>query len=79
MLISVLVLMGLPLFTTFNEILTKIVETTGIYPFLTLYGVPFETRVVSILLESFGIDSSPTISHLFIERADGLSTGIFFS
>lgn len=79
LLILVFLLMSLPLFTTFNELLTKVVEKTGTYAVLSKYVVPFETRAVSLVLRPFGIDSSPTISHLFIERPDGTSTGIYFS
>ena len=78
-LILVFILMSLPLFTTFNEILTKIVEGTGAYALLTKHVVPFETRAVSLILKPFGLESRPTISHLFIERPDGSSAGIFFS
>ena len=79
LLILVFLLMSLPLFTTFNELLTKVVEKTGTYVLLSKYVVPFETRAVSLVLRPFGIDSSPTISHLFIDRPDGRSTGIYFS
>src|SRR3989344_1549737 len=78
-LLLVFILMSLPLFTTFNEILTKTAEKTGTYAFLTNNVVPFETRAVSLILRPFGIDSKPTISHLFITRPDGTRTGIFFS
>jgi exosortase/archaeosortase family protein len=79
LLVVVFILMSLPLFTTFNEILTKIVETTGLYDWLTKWIVPFETRAVSLVLQPLGVNSKPTISHLFIERPDGSSTGIYFS
>ena len=68
LLVLVFVLMSLPLFTTFNELLTKVVEGTGAYQVLAKYVVPFETRAVSLILRPFGIESSPTISHLFIEN-----------
>ncbi len=77
--ILVFILMSLPLFTTFNEILTKVVEKAGVYTFLTKNVVPFETRAVSLILRPFGIEASPTASHLFIKRPDGSTTGIFFS
>jgi|SRR3989344_1399555 len=73
------ILMSLPLFTTFNEILTKIAEKSGVYTFLTRSIVPFETRAVSIILKPFGIEGKPTISHLFIKRPNGSTTGIYFS
>jgi len=77
--ITTLVLLSLPLFTTFNEILTKVVEATGFYELLTRYIVPFETRAVSVILMPFGIDARPTLSNLFIKRVDGTTTSIFFS
>lgn len=79
LLVFIFILMSLPLFTTFNEILTKVVEGTGAYELLSKYIVPFETRAVSLVLQPFGVNSKPTISHLFIERPDGSSTGIYFS
>lgn len=78
-LLLVFLLMSLPLFTTFNEILTKVAEKTGTYAFLTKNVVPFETRAVSVILRPFGIDAKPTLTHLFIKRPDGTQTGIFFS
>ncbi len=78
-LLLVFILMSLPLFTTFNEILTKFAEKSGTYAFLTKNVVPFETRAVSLILKPFGIDAKPTLSHLFIRRPDGTQTGIFLS
>lgn len=78
-LLLVFLLMSLPLFTTFNEILTKIVEKTGAYTFLTHNVVPFETRAVSVILKPFGIQAEPTVSRLYIRRTDGTTSGIFFS
>ena len=79
LLLLVFILMSLPLFTTFNEILTKIAEKSGAYELLTKTVVPFETRAVSLILKPFGVDARPTISHLFIRRSDGTQTGIFLS
>lgn len=78
-LVLVYILMTLPLFTTFNEALTKVVETTGAYDWLTKFVVPFETRAVSVLLRPFGIDARPTATHLFVRRPDGSFLGTFFS
>jgi len=78
LLILIFVLMSLPLFTTFNELLTKVAEKTGVYTFLSKNIVPFETRAVSLILKPLGIDSKPTISHLYISR-NGIDTAIFFS
>lgn len=79
LLLLVFLLMSLPLFTTFNETLTKIAEKTYVYRLLSAYVVPFETRAVALVLSPLGIDAKPTISHLFINRPDNSSTGIYFS
>ena len=78
-LLLIFILMSLPLFTTFNEVLTKFVEKTGTYTFLTQNVVPFETRAVSVVLKPLGIDAQPTISRLYIRRPNGTTSGIFFS
>ena len=78
-LLLVFILMSLPLFTTFNEILTKVAEKSGAYSILSKNIVPFETRAVSLILKPLGIEGRPTISHLYIKREDGSRTGIFFS
>src|SRR3989344_5669830 len=75
----VFILMSLPLFTTFSEILTKIVEKTEVYQVLGKYIVPFEIRAVSVLVKPLGIESLPTASHLLIRKANGSVTSIFFS
>ncbi len=77
--ILVFLLMAMPLFTTFNEILTKVAEKTGAYAFLTRNVVPFETRAVSLIIKPLGIDAQPTVSNLFIDRPTGEKTNIFFS
>jgi exosortase/archaeosortase family protein len=76
--ITVFILMSLPLFTTFNEILTKIVESTGVYTWLTQNIVPFETRAVSAVMSIFNIESNPTSTSLYIMGTTG-KTNIFFS
>lgn len=77
-LILVFVLMSLPLFTTFNEILTRVVEKSGAYSLLVQNVVPFETRSVSVVLAKLGIKNRPTASHIFITR-NNKNIGIFFS
>jgi exosortase/archaeosortase family protein len=75
----VFLLMSLPLFTTFNEILTKFAEKTGAYNLLTKNVVPFETRAVALILKPLKIDSKPTTTHLYITDTTGKNTAIFFS
>lgn len=76
--ILVFILMSLPLFTTFNEILTKVVEKSGSYAWLTTNVVPFQTRAVSVVMGVFGIDSVPTTTSLFFSNDMG-KTNIYFS
>ncbi|RJR15327.1 exosortase/archaeosortase family protein [Candidatus Microgenomates bacterium] len=75
----VFMLMSLPLFTTFNEVLTKIAEGTGVYRMLANYVVPFQTRVVSLVLSPFGIKGLPTLTSVFITDSFGKTTNVFFS
>lgn len=79
LLILVFLLMSLPLFTTFNELLTRIAEVTGVYGLLAQHVVPFLTRAVSVILMPLGIDVKTTVSHLFIEPPGGSRTGVYFS
>lgn len=76
---TVFILMSLPLFTTFNEILTKLAEKTGAYTFLTKNVVPFETRAVALILRPFGIEATPSQTHLYIDQPGGRKTSVFFS
>lgn len=78
LIILVFILMSLPLFTTFNEILTKMAEKTGIYTYLTKNVVPFETRAVAMILKPLKIEAKPTQTHLYITK-DGQTTAVFFS
>lgn len=75
----VFILMSLPLFTTFNELLTKIAEGTGMYRLLADEIVPFQTRVVSLVLSPFGIKGLPTNTSVIIRDQLGKTTNVFFS
>lgn len=74
----VFICMSLPLFTTFNEVLTRVFEKTGAYVFLSEHIVPFETRAVAVVLKPLGIEGMPTTSHIYITN-DNKNTAIFFS
>lgn len=78
LLFMIFTLISFPLFTTFNEFLTKIVEKLGIYTFLSKNVVPFETRAVSFVLRFFRINSRPTNTFLYIGEL-GEETAVFFS
>jgi len=53
-LILVLVLMAMPFITTFNDILTRIVMRLDIYRIIQDYIVPWEVRMVGVILWPFG-------------------------
>jgi exosortase/archaeosortase family protein len=53
--VLVLILMFLPFVTTFNEILTKIVEKAGWYSVIRETLVPYLVRMVAVVLHWFGV------------------------
>ena len=64
-LVLAVLLMILPLLTTFSEQLTGLLQKTPLYIFIQNYIVPYETRIVGWILNALGI---PTIVYL-----DGLN------
>jgi exosortase/archaeosortase family protein len=77
--ILTLVLVTLPLFTSFNDFLTKTAEKIGAYSFLSQNIVPMETRAVSLILRPFGINSRPSNSLLYIPDKYQGYYSIYFS
>jgi exosortase/archaeosortase family protein len=63
-----ILLMILPFLTTFNEFLTRIVEITGLDAILTRWIVPFETRMIAVILDWIGIPTQVTSSALFLDK-----------
>lgn len=59
----------LPFVTTFNEFLTRIVETTGFWKFIQNYVVPVETRMIAVILRPFNIDIAATRVGLLVNGA----------
>lgn len=53
-LILVLVLMVMPFITTFNDILTRIVMSLDAYRFIQDFVIPWEVRMVGVILYPFG-------------------------
>lgn len=62
---AVLLLM-LPFLTTFNEFLTKIVESFGWYRWVQNWIVPWESKMVGALLAPFGVDYQATLNGMVI-------------
>ncbi|MGD8813536.1 MAG: exosortase/archaeosortase family protein [Anaerolineales bacterium] len=75
---TAILLIILPFITTFNEFLTRIVETTGLDALLTDWIVPFEVRMIAVLLGFLGIPSQVTASTIYISKG-GLFLPVFIS
>src|SRR3989304_10577097 len=54
--ILVILLLILPLWVTFNDFLTKIVENVGLYKWIQGTIVPFEVRMVKFISSLFGVN-----------------------
>lgn len=59
----------LPFVTTFNELLTRIVENVGWYRAIQDYIVPILTRMVYLVLKPFGLNVSATNVGLLVNGA----------
>jgi exosortase/archaeosortase family protein len=66
--------MFLPFVTTFNEILTKIVEKAGWYTPIRDFIVPYLVRMVSIVLNLFGVITDQS-RHTITVRPDAMTVG----
>lgn len=67
-LILVAVLLFMPLFTTFNDVLTRIVINTGFYQWIKATIVPHQVRMVAVLLLPFGFQPRVIGEYLAIGR-----------
>ena len=65
-LILVLVLMFFPLMATFNDILTRIVINLRGYWFIREVIVPFEVRMVAVVLATLGFDVAVTREYVVL-------------
>jgi exosortase/archaeosortase family protein len=75
----VFIFISLPLFTTFNEILTKVAEKSGFYNYLAKNIVPFEARAVTLVLIPLGVKVKPSDKYLYIQNNKGQLTPIYLS
>lgn len=69
-LILVLVLMFMPLMATFNDILTRVVINLKGYYLIREYVVPFEVRMVAVLLSLFGFDVGVTREYVVLGKTE---------
>ena len=68
-LILVLVLMFFPFISTFNDILTRIVINLRGYWFIREVIVPFEVRMVAVILAGMGFDVSVTREYVVLGQS----------
>ena len=78
LIMAAILLMILPFVTTFNEFLTRIVESAGLDRFLTDWVVPGEVRVIAVLLSLIGIPSQVTPSTILLDKG-GFLLPVFIS
>ena len=72
----VVILMLLPFVTTFNELLTRIVEDSLLYRPIEMFLVPYEVMLVRTIVSFFGVETLPgTVSVL----RNGVNQGTFLS
>ena len=73
LLILVFVLMFMPFMTTFNDVLTRAVMRLDAYKIIQDYVVPWEVRMVGVILYPFGFQ--PSIVGEYLALGGGPSTG----
>lgn len=64
--LSALLLLFLPFVTTFNEILTVLIMKVRLYRLIQEFIVPFEAKMVTVILRLFGITAFPTLTSVKI-------------
>jgi len=57
--VLVVFLMVLPFFVTFNEFLTRIVESTSLFRFIEKIIVPYEVMLTRTIVSFFGVETQP--------------------
>jgi exosortase/archaeosortase family protein len=78
LIMGAILLIILPFVTTFNEFLTRIVETIGLDHILADWVVPFEARMIAVLLEMIGIPTQVSPSTIYLEKG-GLYLPVYIS
>ncbi len=73
-LVLVILLMFLPFVTTFNELLTKIVEHASSYTQIQNIIVPYLVRMVAVVLSWFGVITEQS-RHTITVRPDAMTAG----
>ncbi len=68
LIMAAILIMILPFVTTFNEFLTRIVETTGLDALLTDWVVPVEARMLSVILGFLGIPTQVSSTSIYLDK-----------
>ena len=68
LIMAAILVMILPFVTTFNELLTRIVETTGLDRILTDWVVPVEARMLAVILRLVGIPSQVSTTSIYLDK-----------
>jgi exosortase/archaeosortase family protein len=78
LIMGAILLMILPFVTTFNEFLTRVVESTGMDAFLSDWIVPFEARMIAVILGFLGIPTQVSPSTIYLDKG-GLFLPVYIS
>ena len=68
LIMAAILIMVLPFVTTFNEFLTRIVETSGLDRFLTDWIVPVEARMLAVILGLIGIPVQVSTTTIYLDK-----------
>jgi len=63
---TAIILMVMPFITTFNEVLTRIVEKLHLYKLLENYIVPYISKLIGVVLKPFGLAVIGTYEGLYL-------------
>ena len=78
LIMAIMLVLLLPFVTTTNELLTRIVEITGLDKLLTDYIVPIEARLIAVLLGFVGIPIQVSSTTIYLDKG-GFFLPVFIS
>jgi exosortase/archaeosortase family protein len=68
LIMGAILLMILPFVTTFNEFLTRIVESAGLNTILADWVVPIEARMIAVILGFVGIPAKVSTTSIYLDK-----------
>ena len=78
-LLTTIALLVLPAVTTFNELLTGIVMQVRLYRYIQEFIVPFQARMIAVVLQLFGITASATATGIALGDAKAIGNIVTIS